>query len=246
MTVEKLKRKISEIRQRISPVLTLAEPAPEHYSAFMEAGRKIRDYLQDETIDDPVGKRETEGFIFCESGMEKLTPEQFEREVVKACADRRLPEKQRPVCPTNPQRKIYPEFFYFVMDGDKIAGIVSASPKILSDDDRRHKARRYRPWSSLAEGKGCGVVTSALLLPEYRGRGLIAMVKEQFFEKLSHDYGVKEVMATVLPDNGRSNGAQENLRRKYPGSRAYQTKVYFAPAGEMPVNRYLIPLPSRR
>ena len=47
----------------IADGIRIVEPVQEHFESYQKACEKMRAYLSDETINDPVGKRESKGFI---------------------------------------------------------------------------------------------------------------------------------------------------------------------------------------
>lgn len=49
----------------IADGIRIVEPVQEHFESYQKACEKMRAYLSDETINDPVGKRESKGFYIC-------------------------------------------------------------------------------------------------------------------------------------------------------------------------------------
>ncbi|MDR1694425.1 MAG: hypothetical protein LBR70_04455 [Lactobacillaceae bacterium] len=222
----------------ISNNIYLAEPNAGHYEAFIEACAKMQSYLNDDTKDE-VGRRESSRFVFADKELGGLTREEFNERVVTLFSDKRKDERDRPVSPRDSSRKILPEYFYFVMDGDKIAGSVTATPKLLSEKDKENGAKSYEKWNSLSEN-GVRVETSTVLLDDYKGKGLSGKVKKEFFDKL-RALGVEEVVATVLADNENSNMAQKKLVDRY-GGKSYRVEAWDESAGNIKIeaNRYLV------
>lgn len=218
--------------------IKIVEPSQEHYEAFVEATKQMQAYLGEENTDDAVGKRESRGFIFSEEGMSDLTAEEFVSQVVDFYGAKRLDEEQRPVSPRDPSRKIPPEYFYFIMDDDKIIGSVNARPLPRDNFDIKNGLKSYEKWGNISPD-GARVTTSTILLPEHRGRGIAGEVKKQFFDKLRSE-GVEEVAGTVVMDNERSNKAQKKLINNY-GGKSYSVNGKNPETGDyMSFNRYIV------
>lgn len=195
--------------------IKIVEPSSNHYEAFVEASKQMQTYLNDDNINDIVGKRESKGFIFAEKEMTELTQEDFNSKIVDSYTNKRLDEENRPISPRDPSRKIPPEYFYFIMDDNKIIGSVNARPQPRDEFDIKNGLKSYDKWDSLSPN-GVRITTSTILLDEYRGIGIAGDVKKQFFDKLRNE-GIEEVAATVEIDNKRSNNAQHKLIDSYGG-----------------------------
>lgn len=196
-------------------VIKIVEPNSGHYEAFKDACRQMQDYINNEKIDDIVGKRESKGFIFAQEEFKNLKLEEFNLQIVDFYDGKRKDEENRPPSPRDPSRKISPEYFYFIMDDDKIIGSVNARPLPRDEFDLANGLKSYGKWDNLSPN-GVRVTTSTILLPEYRGKGLAGEVKKQFFNKLRAQE-IEEVVATVEIDNQRSNNAQHKLISSYGG-----------------------------
>ena len=53
----------------IADGIRIVEPAQEHFESYQKACEKMRAYLSDETINDPVGKRESKYLPWIVSGL---------------------------------------------------------------------------------------------------------------------------------------------------------------------------------
>lgn len=218
--------------------IKIVEPNSNHYEAFVEASKQMQTYLNDDSINDDVGKRESKSFIFAEKEMTELTQADFNSNIVDFYANRRLDEENRPISPRDPSRKIPPEYFYFIMDDDKIIGSVNARPQPKDEFDIKNGLKSYDKWDNLSPS-GVRITTSTILLNEYRGIGIAGDVKKQFFDKLRNE-GIEEVAATVEIDNKRSNNAQYKLINSY-GGKSYDTECKHPDQEEaLHYNRYVV------
>lgn len=66
----------------IADGIRIAEPVQEHSESYKKACEKMRAYLADETINDPVGKRESKGFYICYGSFPRCSQEEFTAKIV--------------------------------------------------------------------------------------------------------------------------------------------------------------------
>ena len=100
----------------IADGIRIVEPVQEHFESYQKACEKMRAYLSDETINDPVGKRESKGFIFAMDSFRVGSQEEFTAKIVDFYKNKR--ECEATGQPLN--RRNGPELFYFVVKGDVI------------------------------------------------------------------------------------------------------------------------------
>ena len=106
----------------IADEIRIVEPVQEHFESYQKACEKMRAYLSDETINDPVGKRESKGFIFAMDSFRVGSQEEFTAKIVDFYKNKR--ECEATGQPLN--RRNGSELFYFVVKGDEIIGSVNA------------------------------------------------------------------------------------------------------------------------
>ena len=218
--------------------IRIVEPDFSHYQAFLNACAEMQQYINDPNIDDDVGKRESKGFIFAAEAFKNLSEQDFNEQIVDFYGSKRLDEEHRPPSPRDPSRKISPEYFYFIMQGDKIIGSVNARPLPRDEFDIANNLKSYPKWDNISPN-GARVTISTVLLPQYRGQGLAGEIKKQFFPELRKN-GIEEVAATVEIDNTRSNNAQRKLINNF-GGRSYQVSGKYPNSDEMRYyNRYIV------
>ena len=63
--------------------IKIVEPSIEHYKAYLTACRKMCEYLANNQIIDPVGKRESRGFIFTQKDFHCDSVYDFDHKIVK-------------------------------------------------------------------------------------------------------------------------------------------------------------------
>lgn len=192
--------------------IRIAEPVQEHFESYKKACGKMRAYLADETINDPVGKRENKGFIFAMDSFRVGSQEEFTAKIVDFY-------KNKSECEATGQplnRRNGPELFYFVVKGDEIIGSVNARPQPMDMFDVENGLKTCEKWHKFSAETGVRVTTSTVLLHEHKGKGYAGEIKKQLFDKL-HEQGIGEVAATAEVDNERSNKAQNKLVENYGG-----------------------------
>ena len=178
----------------IADGIRIVEPAQEHFESYQKACEKMRAYLSDETINDPVGKRESKGFIFAMDSFRVGSQEEFTAKIVDFYKNKR--ECEATGQPLN--RRNGPELFYFVVKGDEIIGSVNARPQPMDVFDVENGLKTCEKWHKFSAGTG------------------VREIKKQLFDKL-HEQGIDEVAATAEADNERSNKAQNKLVENYGG-----------------------------
>ena len=176
----------------IADGIRIVEPVQEHFESYQKACEKMRAYLSDETINDPVGKRESKGFIFAMDSFRVGSQEEFTAKIVDFYKNKR--ECEATGQPLN--RRNGPELFYFVVKGDEIIGSVNARPQPMDVFDVENGLKTCEKWHKFSAGTGVRVTTSTVLL---------------------HEQGIDEVAATAEADNERSNKAQNKLVENYGG-----------------------------
>ena len=196
----------------IADGIRIVEPAQEPFESYQKACEKMRAYLSDETINDPVGKRESKGFIFAMDSFRVGSQEEFTAKIVDFYKNKR--ECEATGQPLN--RRNGPELFYFVVKGDEIIGSVNARPQPMDVFDVENGLKTCEKWHKFSAGTGVRVTTSTVLLHEHKGKGYAGEIKKQLFDKL-HEQGIDEVAATAEADNERSNKAQNKLVENYGG-----------------------------
>ena len=195
--------------------IKIVEPSIKHYKAYLTACRKMCEYLADNQIIDPVGKRESRGFIFTQKDFHCDSVYDFDHKIVKFYEAKRENRGQDGSILKSMQKNSCPEYFYFVMNTDKLIGSVNARPQPRDKADIENNLRSYKKWEYLSPS-GIRVTTSIVLLPEYRGKDLAQEINKQFFDKL-RQYGIEEIAATVESDNPRSQKTQAKLMNSYGG-----------------------------
>ena len=187
--------------------ITIAEPSVQHYEAFIEACKKMQNYVNNKSQLNDVAKSESKGFIFARDGYTSMSKEDFEKIIVNEYKEKSKPDAEKP------------EYFRFIMCGDTIVGSINARAKIRDEFDNKNGLRSCKKWDYISD-KGIRVTTSNILLPEYRGQGIIGKAEKIFFDELYKE-GIREITATVLSNNDSSNRAHEKMVDNYGG------KVYF-------------------
>lgn len=205
--------------------IRIVNPAPEHYDAFVKACGQMRAYVNDPSIPDDIGKKESKGFIFARDEFANLTKADFETKVVDNYRKKEEKDAEKP------------EYFRFIMDGNTIVGSVNARAMKMDDFDIKNGLEPYREWSHISE-KGAKITTSTLILPEHRGKGIIGQAEKLFFDELKSK-GIDEITSTVLSENDGSNRAQKKLIEKF-GGKSYQIHGDPDGKGVRHYNRYVI------
>ena len=200
--------------------ISIAEPSVEHYEAFIDACKKMQAYINDDSIPNDVGKHESKGFIFARDGYANMSKEDFEKIIVNGYKEKAQDDAEKP------------EYFRFIMDGDTIVGSVNVRALPRDTFDETNGLSTFEKW------KGKRVTTSSVILPEYRGRGIVGKAKNLFFDEI-RSLGINEVTGTVLSDNDSSNRAQEKMMDRY-GGRMYQVYGDSDGTGIKYYNRYVI------
>ena len=202
---------------QIEDDIKIAEPSKEHYDAYLNACQKMHTYLTDNTIVDPVGKRESQGFIFAQEDFQCRSMDEFATKVVDLYKTKRENLGKDGSAIQSMKRKDCPEFFYFVMKGNEIIGSVNARPQPRDNADIDNNLKSYKNWDYLSPS-GVRVTTSTVLLPEYRGKGYMGKAEKQFFDNL-RKLGIEEITATVETDNAPSQKTQDKLIENYGGKK---------------------------
>lgn len=205
--------------------IRIVEPAPEHYDAFVKACEQMRAYVNDPSVPDDIGKKESRGFIFARDEFANLTRADFETKVVDAYRKKGEKGAEKP------------EYFRFVMDGNTIVGSVNARAMKMDDFDIKNGLEPYREWSYISDN-GAKITTSTVILPEHRGKGIIGQAEKLFFDELKSK-GIDEITSTVLSGNDGSDRAQKKLVEKF-GGRSYQIHGDPDGKGVRHYNRYVI------
>lgn len=205
--------------------IRIVNPAPEYYDAFVKACGQMRAYVNDPSIPDDIGKKESKGFIFARDEFANLTKADFETKVVDNYRKKEEKDAEKP------------EYFRFIMDGNTIVGSVNARAMKMDDFDIKNGLEPYREWSHISE-KGAKITTSTLILPEHRGKGIIGQAEKLFFDELKSK-GIDEITSTVLSENDGSNRAQKKLIEKF-GGKSYQIHGDPDGKGVRHYNRYVI------
>ena len=216
----KVYKRISAMDNNDLSSISIAEPSIEHYEAFIEACKKMQDYIKDDSVPNDVSKHESKGFIFARDSYVNMSKEEFEEEIVNGYKEKAQDGAEKP------------EYFRFIMDGDTIVGSVNVRGLKRDTFDNANGLSTFEKW------KGKRVTTSSVILPEYRGRGIVGKAKNLFFDEI-RELGIKEVTGTVLSDNDSSNRAQEKMMDKY-GGRMYQVYGDSDGTGIKYYNRYVI------
>ena len=185
----------------------------------------MRAYVNDPSIPDDIGKKESKGFIFARDEFANLTKADFETKVVDNYRKKEEKDAEKP------------EYFRFIMDGNTIVGSVNARAMKMDDFDIKNGLEPYREWSHISE-KGAKITTSTLILPEHRGKGIIGQAEKLFFDELKSK-GIDEITSTVLSENDGSNRAQKKLIEKF-GGKSYQIHGNPDGKGVRHYNRYVI------
>ena len=157
----------------IADGIRIVEPVQEHFESYQKACEKMRAYLSDETINDPVGKRESKGFIFAMDSFRVGSQEEFTAEIVDFYKNKR--ECEATGQPLN--RRNGPELFYFVVKGDEIIGSVNARPQPMDVFDVENGLKTCEKWHKFSAGTGVRVTTSTVLLHEHKGKGYAGEIK---------------------------------------------------------------------
>lgn len=200
--------------------ISIAEPNIEHYEAFIEACKKMQAYINDDSIPNDVGKHESKGFIFANGDYVNMSRKDFEEIIVNGYKEKAQDGTKKP------------EYFKFIMDGNTIVGSVNVRGLPRDEFDEKNGLTSFEKWD------GKRVTTSSVILPEYRGKGIVGKAKKLFFDEI-RALGIKEVTSTVLSNNDRSNKAQEKMMKEY-GGRMYQVYGDSDGTGVKYYNRYVI------
>lgn len=200
--------------------ISIAKPNIEHYEAFVEACKKMQAYINDDSVPNDVSKHESKGFIFARDGYANMSKDDFEKIIVNGYKEKAQDGTEKP------------EYFRFIMVGDTIVGSVNVRGLPRDTFDETNGLSTFEKW------KGKRVTTSSVILPEYRGRGIVGKAKNLFFDEI-RGLGINEVTGTVLADNDSSNRAQEKMMDKY-GGRMYQVYGDSDGTGIKYYNRYVI------
>ena len=205
--------------------ISISEPSFEHYQAFLTACKKMQDYVKDPSNPDDVSKNVSKGFIFAKEEFLSLSKDEYKEKIVEEYAKRSQDGAKKP------------EHLRFIMVGDEIAGYINVRALPRDEFDERQGLESCKKWDYISEN-GARACISDVLLPEYRGKGVIGKATKLFFEELK-EKGINEVSATVLKDNSSSNSAHEKMIDNY-GGKAYE--VYGDPDGKgvQYYNRYII------
>ena len=225
--------------------IRLELPNEYHFAAFIEAAKEVHNYTNNPE-NDQIKSREMKGFIFFTEYQNSITPEDFNKSIVKRFADRRLDDEHRPENPHRPSEKVPPSFAYFIMKEDKIIGFTTANPQKRTQDDIDNGVKSYSKWNHLTD-TGVRVESSTIILPSQQSKGYASKAKHQLFKELRKE-GVEQIVATVNTDNIASNAAQKSLCRKYGGNSFTTDTGKGRPPGieykEHLMNRYIIDITS--
>lgn len=194
--------------------IRIVEPAKEHYESYVKACQQMHAYLTDESINDPVGKRESAGFIFAQDKYQVSSQEDFKNKIVDFFKNKR--KLNTSVHNQELNREKGPELFYFITKGNEIIGSINARPIKMDEFDRKNGIKSCEKWHELSPETGVRATTSTVILHQHKNKGYAGKAKEQLFNNLNK-YGITEVVANVMADNIRSNKAQEKLVNKYGG-----------------------------
>lgn len=205
--------------------ITVAEPSAKHYRAFLTACREMQDYIENPNTPDDIGKSVSRGFIFAKKEFLSLSEDEFKTKIVEEYAKRSQDGAAKP------------EYFRFILVGDKIAGYVNARAMARDEFDVKYGLESCKKWDYISE-HGARACISDVLLPEYRGKGIIGKAQKLFFDELRKK-GINEVSATVLSDNASSNRAHNKMLDDY-GGRTYQVHGDPDGKGVQYFNRYII------
>ena len=205
--------------------ITVAEPSVEHYQAFLTACKKMQDYIENSNTPDDIGKSVSRGFIFAKKEFLSLSEDEFKTKIVEEYAKRSQDGAAKP------------EYFRFILVGDKIAGYVNVRAMARDEFDVKYDLESCKKWDYISE-HGARACISDVLLPEYRGMGIIGKAQKLFFDEL-REKGINEVSATVLADNASSNRAHNKMLDSY-GGKTYQVHGDSDGNGVQYFNRYII------
>lgn len=220
--IEKQNMARNELRnvKQSSSDISIAEPSVEHYEAFIEACKKMQDYIKDDGIPNDVAKQESKGFIFARDDYVNMTREKFEEEIVNGYKEKAQDGAEKP------------EYFRFIMDGDTIVGSVNVRGLKRDNFDNTNGLSTFEKW----EGKR--VTGAEVVLPDYRGNGIFGKAQNLFFDEMRKQ-GINEITFTVLSNNDSSKKAHEKMMDKY-GGRMYQVSGDSDGTGIKYYNRYVI------
>jgi len=217
--------------------IKIVEPTEDYYEAYIKACEQIQAYLNDDTINDPVGKRETAGFIFAQNKYQVSSQKEFKDKIVDFYKNKRELEVSANNQKLN--RENSPEFFYFITKGNEIIGSVNARPMKMDKFDRENGVKSCEKWHAFSPETGVRVTTSTVILHQYKGHGYAGEAKKQLFDNL-YKNGIKEVVANAMVDNERSNSAQRKLLNNYGGF-SYVCNGINGETGETAyANRYVV------
>ena len=205
--------------------ISISEPSLEHYQAFLTACRKMQNYTNNSDTPDDISKEVSKGFIFAKEELLSLSEQEYKTKIVDEYTQKAQDGAKKP------------EHLRFIMVGDEIAGYINVRALPRDEFDERQGLKTCKKWDYISEN-GARACISDVLLPEYRGKGVIGKATKLFFEELK-EKGINEVSATVLKDNSSSNSAHEKMIDNY-GGKAYE--VYGDPDGKgvQYYNRYII------
>lgn len=214
--LEEVRKKMSSKSSDNNPSsdIRLVEPSIEHYEAYIEACKKMQEYIDDDKIDDSVGKEVSKGFIFAMEDFKVKNKEEFKEKIVNFYKDKR--EIEEPVAGQRLNRKYGPELFYFIIKGDEIIGSINARAMNMDAFDRKYGVNSCEKWDRFALEDGVKVTTSTVILNEHKGNGYAGVAKKQLFDRLKQ-FGINEVVGDVLASNKASNRAQEKLMERFGG-----------------------------
>lgn len=221
----------------IADDIKIIEPTEEHYEAYIKACEQMRTYLTDDSINDPVGKRETAGFIFVQNKYQVNSQEEFKNKIVDFYKNKR--ESDTFVGNQKLNRENSPELFYFITKGNEIIGSVNARPMKMDKFDRENGVKSCEKWHELFPETGVRVTTSTVILHQYKGHGYAGEAKKQLFNNLNK-YGINEVVANAMADNERSNNAQKKLINNYGGFSYTCSGIDNETGNAVYANRYVV------
>ena len=118
-------------------MISLSYPEEKHYEAYLLACKSVVDYINSDR-DNDVARRETANFEFAHHS--NISKEDFFK-LVTTYKESREVDFQKKVSDANPQ------IYFFVMDDDKIIGMIEAQAKFLRDIDIKEGVKPVERWS---------------------------------------------------------------------------------------------------
>ena len=121
--------------------------------------------------------------------------------------------------------------------GGEIAGYVNVRALPRDEFDEKQGLESCKKWDYISK-TGAKAEISDVLLPEYRGKGIIGKAEKIFLDELRQNE-IDEVSATVLVDNNASNRAHNKMIDNY-GGKSYQVHGDPDGKGVQYFNRFII------